>query len=73
VEDTHEVWYSRRVWRFGPQNHSALRMAGFAEFGPQNSVAAVSEGTGGIMWHDCGACVKAKQLHVKDVAVGSKT
>jgi hypothetical protein len=73
VEDTHEVRYSRRVWQFGPQNHSALRMAGFAEFGPQNSVAVVPEGTGDGTWHDCRACVKAKQLHVKDVAVGSKT
>jgi hypothetical protein len=48
-------------------------MTGFAEFGPQNSVVAVPEGTGGGTWRDRGGCVKAKQLHVKDVVVGSKT
>ena len=48
-------------------------MAGFAEFGPQNSAVAVPEGTGGGTWRDRGGCVKAKQLRVKDVAVGSKT
>jgi hypothetical protein len=48
-------------------------MAGFAEFGPQNSAAAVPKGTGGGMWHDRGGRVKAKQLRVKDVAVGSKS
>jgi hypothetical protein len=48
-------------------------MAGFAEFGPQKSAAAVPEGTGGGTWRDRGGCVKAKQLRVKDVAVGSKT
>jgi hypothetical protein len=48
-------------------------MPGFAEFGPQNSVVAVPEGTGGGTWRDRGGCVKAKQLRVKDVAVGSKT
>jgi hypothetical protein len=58
---------------FGPQNHTALRMAGFAEFGPQNSAVAVLEGTGGGTRRDRGRCVKAKQLCVKDVAVGSKT
>jgi hypothetical protein len=48
-------------------------MAGFTEFGPQNSSAAVPEGTGGGTWHDRGGCVKAKQLRVKDVVVGSKS
>jgi hypothetical protein len=48
-------------------------MAGFAEFGPQNSVAAVLEGTGGGTWRHIEECVKAKQLCVKRVAVGSKT
>jgi hypothetical protein len=43
-EDVHEVRCSRHVWWFGPQNHPALRMAGFAEFGPQNSMRAVPEG-----------------------------
>jgi hypothetical protein len=41
MEDMHEVRCSRQVWWFGPQNHPALQMAGFAEFGPQNSAAAV--------------------------------
>jgi hypothetical protein len=58
--------------RFGPQNHPALRMASFAEFGSQNS-AAVPDGTGGGTWCDHRGCVKAKQLQVKDVVVGSKT
>jgi hypothetical protein len=34
---------------------------------------AVPEGTGGGTWRDRGGCVKAKQLRVKDVAIGSKT
>jgi hypothetical protein len=46
-----------------------LRIAGFAEFGPQNSAAAVSEGTGGDTWHHNEGCVKAKQLCVEHVAV----
>ena len=73
VEDAHEVWYSQWVWWFGPQNHPALQMPGFVEFGPQNSAVVVSEGTGGGMRRDRGGCVNAKQLRVKDVAVGSKT
>jgi hypothetical protein len=48
-------------------------MARFAEFGPQNSVVAVLEGNGGGTWRDREGCVKAKQLRVKDVTVGSKT
>jgi hypothetical protein len=48
-------------------------MPGFAEFGPQNSAVAVPKGTGGGTRRDCGGCVKAKQLYVKDVDVGSKT
>jgi hypothetical protein len=73
MEDVHEVWCSRQVWWFGPQNHPALWMAGFAEFGHQNSAVAVPEGTGAGMQRDRGGCVKAKQLRVKDVAVGLKT
>jgi hypothetical protein len=72
VEDVHEVRCSRQVLWFGPQNHPALRMAGFAEFGPQNSAVEVPEGTGGGTRRDHGGCVKAKQLCVKDVVVGSK-
>jgi hypothetical protein len=56
-----------------PQNHPALRMAGFAEFGHQNSAVTVLGGTSGSMWRDRRGCVKAKQLRLKDVAVGSKT
>jgi hypothetical protein len=48
-------------------------MPGFAEFGPQNTAMAVLEGTSGSTQRDHGGSVKAKQLHVKDVAVGSKT
>jgi hypothetical protein len=48
-------------------------MAGFAEFGPQNSAVMVSEGTGGGTRRDRGGCVKAKQLRVKDVAIRLKT
>jgi hypothetical protein len=73
VEDMHEVRCSRQVWWFGPQNHPALRMAGFAEFGTQNSAVVVLGGTYGDMWRDRGGCVKAKQLRVKDVVVRSKT
>jgi hypothetical protein len=58
------------VWWFRPQNHPTLRMTGFAEFGPQNSVAVVSEGTSGGMWQHSEACVKAKQFHMERVAVG---
>jgi hypothetical protein len=49
------------------------QMDRFAEFGPQNSATTVLEGTSGVTWHDRGGCVKAKQLHVKDVVVGSRT
>jgi hypothetical protein len=73
VEDVHELRCSRQIWWFRPQNHPAVHMAGFAEFGAQNSVMAVPEGTGGGTWRDRGECVKAKQLHVKDMTVGSKT
>jgi hypothetical protein len=48
-------------------------MAGFAEFGPQNSAMAVPMGTSGGTRRDRGGCVKAKQLRMKDVAVRSKT
>jgi hypothetical protein len=72
VEDVYEVQCSRWVWWFGPQNHPVLWMAGFAEFGPQNSSPAVPKGTGDGTWRDRGRCVKAKQLRVKDVAVRSK-
>jgi hypothetical protein len=47
MEDTHTVQYSRRIWWFGPQNHQALWIAGFSEFGPQNSAVSVLEGIGG--------------------------
>jgi hypothetical protein len=73
VNDVHEVRCSRQVWWFGSQNHPALWMAGFAEFGPQNSAETVPEGIGGGTRHDRGGCIKVKQLRVKDVAVGSKT
>jgi hypothetical protein len=56
------------VWASKPPSATD---GGFAEFGPQNSAAAVPEGTGGGTWHDRGGCVKAKQLREKDVAVGS--
>jgi hypothetical protein len=62
------VQFTQWVWWFGPQNHPALWMAGFVEFGPQNSVEAVPVGTGGVTWCDPGGCVKAKQLRVNDVA-----
>jgi hypothetical protein len=48
-------------------------MSSFAEFEPQNSAAVVPKGTGGVTRRDRGECVKATQLLVKDVAVGSKT
>jgi hypothetical protein len=73
VEDAHTVRYSRQVWWFRHQNHPALRMSGFAKFGPQNLTASVPEGTSGGTWRDRGGCVKAKQLRVKDVSIGLKT
>jgi hypothetical protein len=48
-------------------------MPSFAEFGPQNTAVAILEGTSGGTRRDRGGCVKAKQLRVKDVAVGSRT
>jgi hypothetical protein len=54
VEDVHEVQCSRQVWWFGPQN----------------SVVAVLEGTGGGTRRDREGCVKAKQLRAKKVTVG---
>jgi hypothetical protein len=67
MEDVHEVRCSRQVWWFGPQNHTTLWMPGFAEFGSQNSAVAVLEGSGGSTRCDCGGCVNAKQLRMKDV------
>jgi hypothetical protein len=58
---------------FEPQNHHALWMTGFDEFGPQNSTAAVPDETGGGTWHHSERCVKAKQLRVERVVVRSKT
>jgi hypothetical protein len=56
-----------------PRNHPALWTTGFAEFGPQNSAAAVMEGINGGTWHHSEGCIKAKQLRVECVIVGSKT
>ena len=64
---------SQQVWWFGSQNHPALWMAGFAEFGPQNSAAAVPVEIGGDTWHHSEGCAKAKQFRVERVAVESKT
>jgi hypothetical protein len=55
-----------------PQIHHALRMVGFDEFGPQNSGAAVPTGTDSGTWRHSNGCVKAKQLRVEHVVVGSK-
>ena len=60
VKDVHEVRCSRQVWWFGSQNHPVLQIAGFAEFGPQNSAVVVPEGTDGGTRHDRGGCIKAK-------------
>jgi hypothetical protein len=72
MEDAHAVRDSQQVWWFGPQNDPALRMAGFVEFGPQNSVAAVLEGASGGTWHHNKGRVKVKQLRVECVVVGLK-
>ena len=56
-----------------PQNHHALRMTGFDEFGPKNSTTAVLDETGGVTWYHSERCVKAKQLRVERVFVRSKT
>jgi hypothetical protein len=48
-------------------------MTGFDEFGPQNSVVAIPMGNGGGTWHYSEGCIKAKQLRVERVVVGSKT
>jgi hypothetical protein len=58
-----------------PQNHHTLRMAGFAEFRPQNPTAAVLEGTGGSTWRHSERCVKATSCGargrpIKNLAVG---
>jgi hypothetical protein len=48
-------------------------MTGFAEFGPQNLVVVVPKGTSGGMWHHNKGCLKAKQLRVEHMVIGSKT
>jgi hypothetical protein len=73
VGDAHEVHYSRWLWWLSLENHLALRVVGFAEFGPQNSAVAVQAGIGGGTWHHHGGCVEAKQLHVERVSVRSKS
>jgi hypothetical protein len=72
VGDVHVVRYSRQ---FGgsSKNHPTLWTVGFAEFVPQNSMVAVLDGIGGVMWHRSEGCVTAKQLRVERVGVGSKT
>jgi hypothetical protein len=57
----------------GLKNTRRYRWWVFTEFVPQNLATVGPEGTGGGTWHDRGGCVKAKQLRVKDVIVGSKT
>jgi hypothetical protein len=61
------------VWWFGPQNHPALWMAGFAKFGPQNSTVAVPVGISGGTWHYNEGCIKAKKHRVERLVVRSKT
>jgi hypothetical protein len=56
-----------------PQNHPALRMMGFAEFGPQNSAVAVLAGIGYGTRRNHVGCVGAKQLHVECMTVRSKS
>jgi hypothetical protein len=62
-----------KIGGLGLKNTQRYGCASFAEFVPQNSAVVVPEGTGGGTWRDRGGCVKAKQLRVKDVVVGSKT
>jgi hypothetical protein len=59
--------YSRRFGGLGLKTTQryGLWMTGFAEFRPQNSVAAVLEETDGGMWHNSEGCVKTKQLRVE--------
>jgi hypothetical protein len=56
-----------------PQNHPALWMVGFAEFGPQNTATAVLEAIDGSTWRHSEGCIKAKQLRVERVPVKSKS
>jgi hypothetical protein len=49
--DAHVVCYSRRFGGSTSKNHLELWMAGFAEFGPQNSAMAVPVGIRDGMWH----------------------
>jgi hypothetical protein len=56
-----------------PQNHPALRMMGFAEFGPQNSAVTVLVGIGYGTRRNHVGCVGAKQLHVECMTVRSKS
>jgi hypothetical protein len=46
-------------------------IAGFVEFGPQNSVT-LSEGISGGMWHHSEGYIKSKQLRVECMVIGSK-
>jgi hypothetical protein len=55
------------VWWFGPQNHPALWMTDFVEFGHQNSAKAVPVGINGGTWQHSKGYVKAKQLRVERV------
>jgi hypothetical protein len=56
-----------------PQNHPALHLTGFAEFGHQNSAVVVPEGTSGGTWCHSEVCVKVKQFRVEHMTVGLKT
>jgi sarcosine oxidase delta subunit len=56
-----------------PQNHLAVRIAVFAQFGPQNSVMAVPMGIKDVMWSHHGGCVEAKHLRVERMTIRSKS
>jgi hypothetical protein len=47
-------------------------MASFVEFAPQNLAVVVPVGIGGGTWNHNEGCIKAKQLRVERVTIGSK-
>jgi hypothetical protein len=71
VGDVHDVRYSQRFDGLASKPPSTTDDR-FAEFGSQNLVVTVPVGIRGGTWHHEG-CVKAKQLRVERMAVGSKT
>jgi hypothetical protein len=73
VGDAHEVQYS---WDLVVEPQKIAQQYGrwvVDRAWPQNSAVAVPTRSGGGTWHHSKGCVKANQLRVERMTIGSKT